>query len=142
MNVLAEDKITKQVFEKITVPIQTNNNQLKKSTSLRSRQESKTNKKDESLITNSTNSIVILHKNHNKKNKKVTFKQPFEDIVLIDSHKEFYYSNLSKEDEEKGNENNLVSKSEEDCNESIQELDKKFNHKELKNNCSVCCVIY
>lgn len=139
MNVLAEDKSTKQVFEKITIPI--NKNQPKKSASLRSRQETKT-KKDESLITNSTSSLFKIHNNHNKKNKKVTFKQPFEDIVLIDSYKEFYYSNLSKEDEEKANENNLLSKSEEDSNEIVEELDKKFNHKELKNNCSVCCVIY
>lgn len=140
MNVLAEEKISK-----INETTQNNKSKqpLRNSSSLKSRQETKTIKKDDSVATNSTNSLFLMHFNPNKKNKKVTFKKEFEDIVLIQNYKEFYSSNLdSKGDEEKINDENLQSKSEEDNNEVIEELNKKFNHKEMKNNCSVCCNIY
>ena len=146
MNVLTEDKISKNILEKITNAIQNNVSKqpVRNSNSLRSRQGSKKSyKKNDSIRTESTSSVHILHFNKNK-NKKVKFKQEFEDVVFIDNYKEYHPSNLGRfRNEDKGNENkmNQICSFKEN-GESGDLLDRKFNHKETKNNCSVCCNIF
>jgi len=83
--------------------------------------------------------------------KKVKFKEEFTDIVLIENYRDLVDDDntVMKDNEatdkklpEAEKKNQMEEKYEEENNDIDEELSKKYNHKEYKENCSACCLVF